>query len=164
MATRRGSEHEIGPETLDEVLAELEALEPEEEERAFRSLVARQPHLVEFVATVSEEFGELGEDLAMSLLFRVDALFTAAAGAPLPTLTEEAVRLGSERVVAELEAEILAGREPRVVQPHVAAYAAEYIAQPVEDEDGTEVQIDEEARAELGMAFRAVIEILDGCL
>lgn len=151
----------IGPEIVDDVLSRLAALDGDEEDRAFAGLVERQPHLVEFVGTVTEELAEGALDMALDLLVNIEAMYTEVLGAPLPTIPLEDIRTGSERAAAALEAALVSGTAPVAAQPHVLDFVRETVAEPYIEDDGEEVELDEDDRAELVIAFGALLEVMD---
>jgi hypothetical protein len=157
----------ITEDQVDAALSRVEALDEDQEQAQFEAFVARQPHVAGLVAAIADDIGEDAELLAMWLLFRIDAMFTEAHGAPLGTIAVEEVKAGYERTIAAIEAELglpEADLLRRIVQPVVMQYVIETLSDPPagEDEDGP--SLSEEDLAELVMVFRTATELFDGKL
>ena len=156
---------EVTDAMIDETLSRIVALAPDAEEAAFHAFAARQPHIVAFVAAVSEEYGDAVEELAVDLLYEIDAVFADLAGAPLPTIADDVVQRTSLAVVSALEAALASGAPaPAPPQPRLMAFVEDSLGESFEDEDGESNELGEEERAELVITFRTVVTLLDDAL
>jgi hypothetical protein len=149
---------------IDAAISRVEALDPDAEDQEFGELAERQPHLLGLLSAACQEMGEEVEELAFDLFFRIDAMFTEARGAPVSTVPEEDVHRGYEAAVAAFEQEIRSGGGDLLshsAQPGVMEYVVEFVSQPLEDEEGDEFELEEDDRADLVVAFRTVIRIME---
>lgn len=154
----------IGSDAIDKALSRFEALDADGEDRELESLANRQPHLLGLLAAACQEMGDDAEAIALDAFVRLDAMFTEALGRPVPTIPAEQVETGYERAMAQFESEIRAGEGDPVshsAQPDLMEFVVDYVSSPIEDEDGNVAELEDEERADLIVAFRTLIQILD---